>query len=56
MRLFQQRVWCIGLVVLEILFATSLVWAQMLGTFNGRVADEQGAVLPGVAVTVTGLD
>src|ERR1700674_5790188 len=54
MRLFEQRLWCgVGLVVLEVLFATSLVSAQMLGTFNGRVVDQQGAVLPGVAVTAT---
>ena len=46
MRLFQQRIWCgAGLVIFGILFATSLVSAQMLGTFNGRVADQQGDAL-----------
>src|SRR3979409_1849290 len=51
---FQRRVWCcVGLVVSGILFATSLVSAQVLGTFNGGVVDQQGAALPGVTVTAT---
>jgi hypothetical protein len=50
MRVFQHRVW---FVVFAMLFATSMVSAQVLGTFNGRVVDQQGAVLPGVAVTAT---
>ncbi len=35
---------------------TGLAWAQATAQLNGRVADESGAVLPGVTVTVTQTD
>ena len=33
--------------------STGAAWAQATAQLNGRVADESGAVLPGVTVTAT---
>ena len=36
-----------------LLFAVSMVFGQATGTFNGRVVDQGGAVIPGARVTAT---
>jgi len=41
---------------LILLFTCTLGWAQATAELNGRVADESGAVLPGVTVTATQTD
>ena len=41
------------LVALMVFAAASGVFAQATGTFNGRVADQNGGVLPGTTVTAT---
>src|SRR3954470_12804821 len=46
----------VPLAALMLLLATSLGWAQATAQLNGRVADESGAVLPGVTVTATQTD
>ena len=43
-----------ALVFARILVATTAQAQTLVGTVEGRVADEQGAVLPGVNVTLTG--
>ena len=42
------------LAVLLALVATGVSAQSLVGTINGKVVDEQGAVLPGVTVTLTG--
>src|SRR5882672_1034214 len=42
--------WILGLVFL---FAVSTAFGQATGTFNGRVVDQGGAVIPGARVTAT---
>ncbi len=42
------------LAVLLALFATGVSAQSLTGTITGKVVDEQGAVLPGVTVTLTG--
>jgi len=42
-----------SIVALSLLFASGIAWAQGTAQLNGRVADESGAVLPGVTVTAT---
>ncbi len=42
--------------VVGVVLMSSVVWAQGTAQLNGRVADESGAVLPGVTVTVTQTD
>ena len=42
--------------VLILLLTTAVAFAQATAELNGRVADESGAVLPGVTVTVTQTD
>ena len=49
-----QRIACS--VALLGLFTTAPAWAQGTAELNGRVTDDSGAVLPGVAVTVTQID
>src|SRR5678815_3289842 len=46
----------VPIAALMLLLATSVVWAQATAQLNGRVADESGAVLPGVSVTATQTD
>ena len=41
---------------LVLLLISASAWAQATAQLNGRVADESGAVLPGVTVTVTQTD
>ena len=43
---------CTAVAFLVVLTSTS-AWAQATAELNGRVTDESGAVLPGVAVTLT---
>src|SRR2546423_12036100 len=43
-----------GLAFAIALLATTAQAQTLIGTVEGKVADEQGAVLPGVAVTMTG--
>ncbi len=42
--------------VAVLLLASSMAWAQTRATISGTIADETGALLPGVEVTVTNLD
>ncbi|MCZ6486203.1 MAG: carboxypeptidase-like regulatory domain-containing protein, partial [Acidobacteria bacterium] len=42
--------------VAVLLLASSMAWAQTRATISGTIADETGARLPGVEVTVTNLD
>jgi hypothetical protein len=42
-----------ALVVATLLWPTAAVAQQTTGSVNGRVADEQGAAVPGVTVTAT---
>ncbi|HTO76972.1 MAG TPA: carboxypeptidase-like regulatory domain-containing protein, partial [Thermoanaerobaculia bacterium] len=56
----RQRLVCTvaGLAILALAVATPPVLAQFggnTGGIDGKVVDEQGAVLPGVSVTVTGV-
>ncbi|PYR44723.1 MAG: hypothetical protein DMF89_27100 [Acidobacteria bacterium] len=44
-----------ALAVLFILICSAPVFAQSTGTINGRVTDQSGAALPGVAITATNL-
>ena len=46
----------IVLAVVGVVLMSSVVLAQGTAQLNGRVADESGAVLPGVTVTVTQTD
>src|ERR1700694_4132729 len=46
----------ISLVVLSLLLASAIAWAQATAQLNGRVTDESGAVLPGATVTATQTD
>ena len=41
------------LTTVFLLAASGALWAQATASINGRVVDQTGAVLPGVAVTVT---
>ena len=44
----------VGALAAVLLFASSaMVWAQTTGRLQGQIVDAQGAVIPGVAVTVT---
>ena len=45
----MRIVWIFGWVIL----AASLAFGQGTGTFNGRVVDQGGGVIPGAKVTVT---
>ncbi len=45
----MRSVWICGWVVL----AASLAFGQGTGTFNGRVVDQGGGVIPGAKVSVT---
>ena len=45
----MRIVWVFGLMIL----AASLAFGQATGTFNGRVVDQGGAVIPGATVTAT---
>jgi len=51
MRCLRRIPWLLAAVL--VLASTSLVVAQTGSTFNGRVLDQGGAVLPGVTITVT---
>ena len=42
--------------VVGVVLMSSVGWAQGTAQLNGRVADESGAVLPGVTVTITQTD
>ena len=46
-------VWRFGAAATLVLLSSPFVWAQATSAINGRVVDQAGAVLPGVAVTVT---
>jgi hypothetical protein len=51
----MRRFTVMGVILLALAVSGSVVMAQsQTGTITGRVADEQGAVLPGVTVTLTG--
>ena len=51
----MRRIAIIGAVILGLVASASVATAQsQTGSITGRVTDEQGAVLPGVTVTVTG--
>jgi hypothetical protein len=51
----MRRFAIIGVTLLALVVSASAVVAQtQTGSISGRVADEQGAVLPGVTVTLTG--
>ena len=43
------------LVLLGLVLSSVSAWAQQTGTVSGVVRDPQGAVLPGVRVSVTAL-
>src|SRR5687767_9807855 len=43
----------VGLAVLVMMLVAQLASAQALGTLNGRVVDQDDAVLPGVTITAT---
>jgi hypothetical protein len=43
----------VGLAVLVLLSGSGLAFAQATASINGRIVDQGGAVLPGVAVTAT---
>jgi len=45
----MRIIWILGLVIL----AASFAFGQGTGTFNGRVVDQGGGVIPGARVTVT---
>ena len=45
--------WMFGFLILLILAASSTAFAQGTGTFNGRVVDQGGGVIPGATVTAT---
>ena len=47
----MRILWVFGLVVL----AASVAFGQGTGTFNGRVVDQAGGVIPGARVTVTAI-
>src|SRR5687768_3747457 len=46
----------IGLMALVLVATTDIGFAQTTGTFNGRVVDQNDAVLPGATVTGTNVD
>jgi hypothetical protein len=51
----MRRFTVMGVILLALAVSGSVVMAQsQTGTITGRVSDEQGAVLPGVTVTLTG--
>src|SRR3989304_5610342 len=43
-------------MLLTLVLAPSVVWAQSTAQINGTVTDQSGAVLPGVEVTATQTD
>ena len=49
----KRSTWRFSLAVLAIVLSAGMAWAQGTAQLNGRVADESGAVLPGVTVTAT---
>ena len=52
---YVRRVFCIG--ALSLLLGGTPAQAQLsTGQFSGRIADQSGAVLPGVTVTATQTD
>ena len=51
--LANSKVW---LVALLLTFSASSAMAQANSTFNGRILDQEGGVLPGVTVIVVNLN
>ncbi len=49
----KRSLWSFSIVALSLLLSCGVAWAQGTAQLNGRVADESGAVLPGVTVTAT---
>src|SRR5438093_3154822 len=43
-------------VMLVVVFACAMVWAQATAQISGTVKDQSGAVLPGVEITATQTD
>src|SRR5262245_57763063 len=46
----------VPIVLMAVLLAAAVAWAQATAELAGRVTDESGAVLPGVTVTATQTD
>jgi hypothetical protein len=52
----MKRMLRVGSICALVIFTSALAWAQATAQLSGRVTDDSGGVLPGVAVTVTQTD